>query len=135
MVLSRRVLIGGMFASITPRPTLAAMDDSGDEDIMLARSETRRQIHLCGAVDTRSLMQLNIVLGEMADESDEPIHLHLQSGGGELLPALYTSDLIAQSSAPVYTYVDGFAASATAGGFKFTHRHPLEITRFGHQHD
>jgi ATP-dependent protease ClpP protease subunit len=57
-------------------------------------------------------MRLNLLLDGLAAESSEPIHLHIQSPGGELLPALYTADLIAASPAPVYTYIDGFAASA-----------------------
>tara|TARA_B100001059_G_scaffold226111_1_gene254098 strand:- start:9 stop:734 length:726 start_codon:yes stop_codon:yes gene_type:complete len=41
-----------------------------------------------------------------------PIHLHIQSGGGDLLPALYVYDFIQGMDAPVVTHVDGFCASA-----------------------
>ena len=41
-----------------------------------------------------------------------PIHLHIQSGGGDLLPALYVYDFIQGMNVPVVTHVDGFCASA-----------------------
>ena len=41
-----------------------------------------------------------------------PIHLHIQSNGGSLFHTLYIVDLIKNLNTPVYTYVDGFAASA-----------------------
>ena len=41
-----------------------------------------------------------------------PIHLHIQSGGGDLLPALYVYDFIQGMDVPVVTHVDGFCASA-----------------------
>ena len=41
-----------------------------------------------------------------------PIHLHIQSGGGDLLPAFYVYDFIQGMGAPVVTHVDGFCASA-----------------------
>lgn len=41
-----------------------------------------------------------------------PIHLHIQSFGGSLFHTIYLMDLIQNSKTPIYTYVDGFAASA-----------------------
>ena len=41
-----------------------------------------------------------------------PIHLHIQSEGGSLYHTLYIMDLIQKLDTDVYTYVDGFAASA-----------------------
>jgi ATP-dependent protease ClpP protease subunit len=46
------------------------------------------------------------------DQSLGPIHLHIQSFGGSLFHTLYLIDLIQNMETPVYTYVDGFAASA-----------------------
>ena len=43
-----------------------------------------------------------------------PIHLHIQSEGGSLYHTLYIIDLIRKMETPVYTYVDGFAASAAS---------------------
>jgi ATP-dependent protease ClpP protease subunit len=41
-----------------------------------------------------------------------PIHLHIQSYGGSLLHTFYIMDVIKTLKTPVYTYIDGFAASA-----------------------
>lgn len=41
-----------------------------------------------------------------------PINLYLQSQGGSILHTLYISDLIKNLETPVYTYVNGFSASA-----------------------
>jgi len=41
-----------------------------------------------------------------------PINLHLQSEGGSLMNSFYVIDLINKLDTPVYTYVDGYVASA-----------------------
>lgn len=41
-----------------------------------------------------------------------PISLHIQSSGGELMPLLSVLDTIDGLDVPVYTHVDGYAASA-----------------------
>lgn len=54
----------------------------------------------------------NINLLEKYNIDKSPIHLHIQSFGGSLFHTLYLVDLIKSIETPVYTYVDGFAASA-----------------------
>jgi len=54
----------------------------------------------------------NINLLEKYEIDKAPIHLHIQSFGGSLFHTLYLVDLIKSLETPVYTYVDGFAASA-----------------------
>lgn len=49
---------------------------------------------------------------EFCLESPIPIHLHICSYGGSLLPALGMYDLLAKSPVPVYTHVEGLAMSA-----------------------
>ena len=41
-----------------------------------------------------------------------PINLHIQSEGGSLMNTFYIVDLINNLETPVYTYVDGYVASA-----------------------
>ena len=41
-----------------------------------------------------------------------PINLHIQSEGGSLMNTFYVVDLINNLETPVYTFVDGYAASA-----------------------
>ena len=43
---------------------------------------------------------------------NNPINLHIQSNGGNLFNSIYIIDLIKNLESPVYTYIDGFAASA-----------------------
>lgn len=59
-----------------------------------------------------ALNQHNIHLLEKYEIEKAPIHLHIQSFGGSLFHTLYLVDLIKSLETPVYTYVDGFAASA-----------------------
>ena len=56
--------------------------------------------------DRSSLMQIQLHI------DPPPIHLHIQSNGGSLFHTLYIIDLIKNINTPVYTYIDGFAASA-----------------------
>ena len=61
-----------------------------------------------------------------------PIKLHIQSMGGSLFHTLYLLDLIKNLKTPVYTYVDGFAASAAtllvvAGNKKFMTKNSLML--------
>ena len=80
-------------------------------------------IYYYGSISTDGCYQLKKLLQEMDKtgrifayqyniKEPPPIHLHIQSLGGELLPTLYIIDVIDKLSTPVYTYVDGFAASA-----------------------
>ena len=48
------------------------------------------------------------------DTEPFPIHLHIQSQGGLLFSSIYLVDLIRNQdkNVPIYTFVDGFAASA-----------------------
>ena len=54
----------------------------------------------------------NILFKNKYDIDNGPINLHIQSNGGSLFHSLYIIDLIQNIETPVYTYVDGFAASA-----------------------
>ena len=61
-----------------------------------------------------------------------PIHLHIQSFGGSLFHTLYLIDLIKGLKTPVYTYIDGFAASAgtllsVVGKKRFMTKHSLML--------
>ena len=48
----------------------------------------------------------------LLEGSNNPINLHIQSNGGNLFNSIYIIDLIKNLETPVYTYIDGFAASA-----------------------
>ena len=100
-------------------------------------------IYYYGAISTDGCYQLKKMLQEMDKigrifalkynvKDPPPIHLHIQSLGGELLPSLYIIDVIDKLQTPVYTYVDGFAASAATlisvmGKKRFMTEHSLML--------
>lgn len=74
-------------------------------------------VSLYGDIDDASCRQLTSDLREadaVAQESQTPICLHIQSLGGEVMPLLYVLDVMDALESPVYTYVDGYAASAAS---------------------
>jgi len=83
---------------------------------------TNNNIYFYGAVSESSTLQLKTKLQELDLHLQTmaihykidvpPIHLHIQSYGGNLLHTFYIVDLIKTLKTPVYTYIDGFAASA-----------------------
>lgn len=63
----------------------------------------------------RLLRKLDVEMRYLTDRLDcpkVPIHLHINSPGGEVLSGLSIVDTIKSCRTPVYTYVDGSAASA-----------------------
>lgn len=100
-------------------------------------------IYYYGAISTDGCYHLKKTLQEMNNvgrifalkygvKEPPPIHLHIQSLGGELLPTLYIIDVIDKLETPVYTYVDGFAASAATlisvvGKKRFMTEHSLML--------
>jgi ATP-dependent protease ClpP protease subunit len=61
------------------------------------------------AQDNSKIMQKDCNLSDPV-----PIHLHLKSTGGSLLETFYILDLITSSDVPIYSYVDGYCASAAS---------------------
>ena len=64
----------------------------------------------------RILRRLDIEMGYLAEriglKSRPPIHLHIQSPGGDIFSGLNICDAIDSCKTSVYTYVEGSAASA-----------------------
>jgi ATP-dependent protease ClpP protease subunit len=79
-------------------------------------------IYFYGAVSESSTLDLKTKLEELDLHLQTiaihyqieipPIHLHIQSYGGSLMHTFYIMDIIKLLKTPVYTYIDGFAASA-----------------------
>lgn len=68
-----------------------------------------------GDVDSDSCQNLIANLKSVdAEQSGFPIHLHIQSFGGDLMPMFHVLDCIDTLETPVWTYVDGYAASAAS---------------------
>lgn len=100
---------------------LLCLTDATTETATTVRSGNNN-IYLYGAVSESSTLQLKTKLEELDLHLQTiaihykidvpPIHLHIQSYGGSLLHTFYIMDLIKMLKTPVYTYIDGFAASA-----------------------
>ena len=75
-------------------------------------------VYFYSSINQKSSFELERVLIELNNRSkktnttDIPINLHIQSYGGSLHHSLYLIDLISNLETPVYTYIDGYAASA-----------------------
>lgn len=75
------------------------------------------RVRLYGDIDVASCAKLVDELEEADDFAQQiqlPICLHIQSLGGEVMPLLYVLDVIDRIDSPVYTFVDGYAASAAS---------------------
>lgn len=78
----------------------------------------------------KKLIALNTI--NIKQDKRTPIHLHIQSFGGSLFHTLYLIDLIQKMETPVYTYVDGFSASAgtllsVVGKKRFISKHSIML--------
>lgn len=72
-------------------------------------------VRLYGPVDQDSCAALADQLLEVdavAVAVQHPVCLHIQSLGGDLLPTLHLLDVMDSLQSPVWTFVDGYAASA-----------------------
>ena len=84
--------------------------------------DVNNKIYFYGPVSQRSSFELknkieeadtqSQLISQQYDIDPPPIHLHIQSEGGSLFHSFYIIDLIKTLKTPVYTYIDGFAASA-----------------------
>jgi len=114
--------------------------------------EEDNRIYFYSEVDRQNVLMLNNSIrrvGNMlinrANNLDQPVGnmwLHLNSHGGSLFDGLVAMDYIRSSKVPIYTCIDGAAASAAtlmsvAGKKRFMHKcsfvliHQLSATAFG----
>ena len=106
---------------VLPLKKVFLNDDSVSSEFGIIQ-DVNNEIYFYGPVSQRSCFELKNKLNELDLKSRTlhlqykmklpPIHLHIQSSGGSLYHTLYIIDLIDKLETPVYTYVDGFAASA-----------------------
>jgi ATP-dependent Clp endopeptidase proteolytic subunit ClpP len=80
------------------------------------------KIYYYSGVSRESVVELNHKLGELEAKhltvsnvleiEPPPIRLYINSGGGSITAGIASMDTISRCKVPVYTYVDGFCASA-----------------------
>jgi len=122
----RRQLLGGAIGSSTFIDITQAKNTLNDgerqPDELGILQESNNELFFYGPMNQRSCFELKRLLSDLNIKmltlhhqykiEPPPIHLHIQSQGGSLYHTLYLMDLIENMETDVYTYVDGFAASA-----------------------
>jgi ATP-dependent protease ClpP protease subunit len=94
-------------------------DESDDTDSVESSSN---KIYFYSEVNKAAILQFNQQLTEVSnklrhaaityDIPTPPVHVHINSGGGSLLDGFAAVDYIKNCKAPVYSIIDGSAASA-----------------------
>jgi len=123
-----------IFSGLTMTPLMIS-NTAKPEDTIMKISDTIMKIdettlldpltiRFYGAVTETSCLELTQLLNVLDIRAKQQkilqpyinpiISLHIQSGGGALMPTFFVCDTIEQIETPVYTYVDGFAASAAS---------------------
>lgn len=122
----RRHLLGGAISSsslidLTQTKNTLNNDEKQPDELGILQ-ESNNELFFYGPMNQRSCFELKRLLSDLNIKmltlhhqyniEPPPIHLHIQSQGGSLYHTLYLMDLIQNMETDVYTYVDGFAASA-----------------------
>lgn len=101
----KRIMLTQVKRNLSDRPT-QPFQGSGE-------SNGSRVVRFYGDVNAWTCSSLVQELRRLDESgSSDPIHIHIQSYGGEISPMFYVLDCIDSLSSPIWTYVDGYAASA-----------------------
>ena len=92
-------------------------DDQSEEASFvgsISELNQRNQIYFYSDLTDQSVFKLNTNILYLANTlpPNGERDIHIQSGGGSLLPSLSTVDLIRTTDLPINTYIEGYAASA-----------------------
>ncbi len=101
-----------------PTKKVGAQKPAGDKHI----SVHENKIYFYSGVNRNSVVELNKKIGEIESKSltlassldidPPPIKIYINSGGGSITSGIASMDTILRSKVPIYTYIDGFCASA-----------------------
>ena len=97
---------------------VSAQKPDGDKHI----SVHENKIYFYSGVNRNSVVELNKKIGEIESRSltlansldidPPPIKIYINSGGGSITAGISSMDTILRGKVPIYTYIDGFCASA-----------------------
>ena len=113
---NNNVLGGGEEEEVVPQPQPPLKQGYADATYPLTINfYSPVTIETCMAL-TNYLKQLDVKSKQLQIQYGEvfPINLHIQSGGGMLMPTFYVCDVIKTLDTPVHVYIDGFVASAAS---------------------
>ena len=114
MVLSFNLSRREVLSSVVSSSPIMFFENKNLQNETTKMYENDRSIYFYSDVTDESCFWLTRNLEKMAKESDIPVHLHIQSTGGSLIPTFNVVDTIIRLPIDVYTYIDGFAASAAS---------------------
>tara|TARA_Y100000389_G_C17432164_1_gene503343 strand:+ start:1162 stop:1869 length:708 start_codon:yes stop_codon:yes gene_type:complete len=122
-ILPRRTVIKRAIVSSVMMNTVANAADNSTKKEKCIELEPLT-ILFYGPVSEEACLQLSTTLIELDKQAKiqkvnfpgvEPcISLHIQSGGGSLMPTFYVCDTMKRLETPIYVYIDGYAASAAS---------------------
>ena len=121
--LSRRTIVKNAVISAS---TISKISNAADNTTKKEKSIELEPLTILfyGPVSEETCLQLSTTLIELDKQAKiqkvnfpgiEPrISLHIQSGGGSLMPTFYVCDTMKRLETPIYVYIDGYAASAAS---------------------
>lgn len=96
-------------------PNVEIESHNGIREISIfTRHLGKRRIFLTGEINREMANDIVAQLLYLQDESEEPIYLYINSGGGEVNAGLLIYDVLQSITIPVYTYCIGQASSMAA---------------------
>lgn len=96
-------------------PSVEVESRNGIREVSLrTRHLMKRRVFLNGEINREMADDVVSQLLYLQEESDEPISIYINSGGGEVNAGLYIYDVIQSLSVPVNMYCTGMAASMAA---------------------
>lgn len=96
-------------------PSVEIESHNGVRELSIfTRHLSKRRIFLNGEIDRESANDIVAQLLYLQDESEEPVYLYINSGGGEVNAGLLIYDVLQSMTIPVYIYCTGLAASMAA---------------------
>lgn len=96
-------------------PSVEVESRNGIREVSLhTRHFMKRRVFLNGEIDREMADDIVSQLLYLQEDSNEPISIYINSGGGEVNAGLYIYDVIQSLTVPVYMYCTGMAASMAA---------------------
>ena len=96
-------------------PSVEVVTHAGVREVdLMTKHFMKRRVFLQGTIDSDSVHALMVQLMYLADNSEEPINIYINSGGGEVTSGLVLYDFIQSIKCPVNMYCTGIAASMAA---------------------
>ena len=128
---------------IYPNQSGEASSSSEEADYFGDITVVDNHIYLYQGITPKSIMEMGVAIRSVGQQiinlmtdlslpSIPPIHLHINSGGGCVFSGLAGASHVLESEVPVYTYVEGSAASAAtliscSGAKRFVTEHSFML--------